>query len=1342
MNIKNLAGFLLVVILLATGTTPVVAHGVSQCGSVEPIRPGDTLTDAVSDVPAAHIDITEVETSLSGERLTVVFHLRDLPETLRFNRTEHGQGTMEYEWEVAIDADNDRSTGPGGFDTLLSAYHIAFLSHKGADADTSAPIGEMLEASVWETGADGSTSTFADADLAVSAEEETITIAGYIPGITSESRLTFSAYDVEFAGEADQMECHAPYSESAGPWGCSSGAALTGPGQTVTDEIEGVTASFVDITKVSTTLSGETLTVVFHLRDVLETLTFNRTGILENRMEYGWEVSIDVDNDRETGYGGIDYELSASHFVPRSGKGSNAIASIESKVEASVLKARSDGFMSMSDATLEVSPEEDTITLSGNIPGITEDSQLAFRAYDYFGGSDEVGCPATPGQGAHQSTLPTQCTDGDRTVAPGQTATDDVSDVFAGYLDIVEVSTSLAGEMLTVEFHLRDIPETLTFNRTGTSASSMEYGWDVSIDVDNDQATGDGGFEYLLSAYHIVWPAHAGDNTEAPIAEVAEASVWEKQPGEGIRSFRDASLEVSAETDTMILRGRIPGITPDSRLSFLTHGHLGEFDGVGCQAPPSSNAPASQCTDGEPSVAPGQTATDDVSDVSAAYMDITEISSSLSGEMLTVVFHLRDLPETLTFNRTGISENYMEYGWEVSIDVDNDRSTGDDGSEYLLAASHFVSQSDKGSNTEAPIENKVKAEILQVQSEGFMIWSDAILEVSPEEDTITLSGHIPGITAESQLAFSTYDYFDGSDGVECQEAPSNLTSSSQCDSDEAVTPGESVSDEVSEFLAAHLDVTEISTSLSGETLTVVFHFRDVPEALTFNRTSVLGNAMEYSWEVSIDVDADQDTGVSGFEYLLSSMHVSHGGASGRDRSAAITTDILQTNTWQLNPEGSPYRDMDFLGWARIEVSAEEDTITLSGEIPGITTESQLAFGVYDYLGGAEEVGCLTPFGLGRPAPFQGMLDGSEVTPGQSVSEDVSHDLVGHIVIRDVTTTVDGETLTVTFHLRDVPETLTFDRTGVPEHALEYNWAVSIDVDNDPETGAGGFDYVLSAGYFVHPLAKDNNTVAKIAEPGFVTAGILGLDGEGNRVLAEADIEVSAEENTITLSGDIPGITEESPLYFKAFDYFDGSVEMSSAVPSIADLAADTCRSDSTVIRPGQQVIDAVSDALPAYVDITEVSTALTGETLSVVFHLRDVPETLEFNRKGVEQNMLEYSWQVSVDVDNNRETGGHLGAEYSLSASHFVFSPSSDKGVHLPIEEAVQADSWQMDADGTGTQFSSIGIYVSSEENTITLIGHISGITPQSRLEFEAYDFLHGSDQVACQVLSGSGGSE
>ena len=978
MKIKNYVHFFLAILLLIAGSTPVLAQTPEQCGSMEPIRPGDTVTDAVSDVPAAHIDITEVETSLSGERLTVVFHLRDLPETLRFNRTEYGQGTKEYEWEVAIDVDNDRSTGPGGFDMLLSAYHITVMSRKGTDADVTAPIGEMMEASVWEIDPDGSISTVTysieeysggssrtieDGGSTIYVEADTITIADVIPGITSESRLAFEAYDAGFPGGADQIACHDSYKKSVSSWGCSSGAVL---------------------------------------------------------------------------------------------------------------------------------------------------------------------------------------------IKPGQTAIDEVSDVTAAYLDIVEVSTSLSGETLTVAFHFRDIPETLTFNRTGILENYMEYMWGVSVDIDADPETGDGGFEYLLSAYHIVTPGQKGNNREAALDWVTTASVWEMQPGGIITELRDASLEVSAETDMMMLSGRIPGITPDSRLSFRTYEHNGELDEAGCQEPPSI-----------------------------------------------------------------------------------------------------------------------------------------------------------------------------------------LASSNQCDIDGAVTPGESVIDDVSDALAAHMDVTEISTSLSGETLTVVFHLRDVPEELTFNRTGVLESAIEYSWEVSIDVDGDQETGVGGFEYILSAIDGPFSASGVRDRSVALVADNLQTNTWHLKSVGNAsFPEIDILGWARIEVSAEEDTITLSGEIPGITAESQLAFGVYDHLGGAEEVGCLSPFGLGRPPPFQSSSDEHAAVQGQSVVDDVPHELVGHIDIRDVMTVLDGETLSVTFQLRDVPETLTFDRTGVPEHALEYNWEVSIDVDNDPETGSDGFDYMLSAGYFVPRFAQDSNTMAEITQPGFVKASLWGLDREGYRVLAEADIEVevSVDDNTITLSGEIPGITAESPLKFRAYDFFAGSVEMSSHGPSLMDLAVDSCQTDDAAIRPGQSVVDTISDTLPAHVDITEVSTEMTGSgQLAVVFHLRDIPETLEFNRKGVSKNTQEYRWEVSVDVDNNRETG-LLGAEYSLSASHFVQPWSSGEAAHLPVRQGVEGDFWQLDVDGTGTLLSSIKIDVSSEENTITLIGHIPGITPESRLVFEAYDFLHGSEQVACQV--------
>ena len=985
MNIKNFALFFVLVLLVVSGSVPVLALEPSQCSAVEPTRPGDTVADVVSDVPAAHIDITEVETSLSGEALTVVFHLRNVPESLTFNRTEFATGIKEYEWEVSIDADNDRRTGPGGFDYLLSAYHVVLQSERRSDL--TAPIEEVAKASVWETHGGGVTSVFAYASLAVSAEADTITLVGVIPGITSESRLAFSADDSQFPGESDQIACHDSHLKFTGPWQCDAGTAVIHPGQTVVDALD-------------------------------ETVHPHR--------------------------------------------GSSGVAQV---------------------ATASV-----------------------------FGGA------------------------------------------LSTYMDIVEVNTSLSEEILTAVFHLRDVPGSLTFNRKNTPAQSMEYMWQVAIDVDNDRETGDGGFEYLLSAHHIVPQAEKGSNVEVPIGSKAKASVWNMEPGR-IISLRDASHEVSAD-----------------------------------------------------------------------------------------------------------------------------------------------------------------------------------------EDTITLSGYIPGITPESRLAFRTHEYAGGSDEVGCLVAPALGTAPSLCDTGGAFRPGRSSTDDLSLALAAHVDVTEISTSLSGETLTVVFHLRDVPETLTLGRTGVPEKAIGYSWEVSIDVDGDRETGLQGYEHILSAMDAVVPESSGLDRSATMSADNMQTYTWDLKVGEDGYIEIVYLEDARFEASAEEDTITLSGEIPGITAESRLAFGVYDYLGGTEEIGCLSPYGLGKPLVLI-PSDGPAVTPDQAAIDDPSHELGGHIDIRDVTTRLDGETLTVTFHLSDVPETLTFDRTGVPEHALEYRWEVSIDADNDPETGAGGFDHTQSASYFVHPLTRDSNTVAQITQPGFVEARVWGLGREGNRVLAEAGIEVSAEENTITLSGEIPGITAESRLKFKAFDYKEGSFAMTSHYPSFADLDAISCQPDNAVISPGQSVVDAISDTLPAHIDITEVSTTLAGdETLSVVFHLRDVPETLEFYRKNVPKDALEYKWEVEIDVDNDPETGSR-GADYSLGASHFVFSSSSGEGVHLHLDEAVQTNSWQLD-EGVGTFLSQVSMEVSPEEDTITFVGDIPGITSQSRLVFETYDYLNGSDRVDCQVLPLAGDTE
>ena len=361
----------------------------NQCNTEEAmIAPGQSVTDEVTDALAAHIDITQVSTALSGETLTVVFHLRDVPESLTFNRKGIEEGYVEYMWEVSIDLDINRETGFGGFEHTLSALYYVQPGESGSNK--AVPIEDRAHANTWKVGPDGGTSSLFSASMNVSVDAGTITLTGDVPGITADSRLAFMARD--YLGGIDMVGCHNWQSPGTAPVECDSDEAIIMPGQTVTVDTSHALAAHIDITEVSTTLSGETLTAVFHLRDVPETLTFDRTGMPARALEYRWEVSIDVDYDREAGAAGIDYTLSASHFVLPSESGGDVVESIKSKVEANTGERYRDGFRSLDDAGLEVSTQANTITLVGDIPGITAESRLVFEAYDFLNGSDEVAC--------------------------------------------------------------------------------------------------------------------------------------------------------------------------------------------------------------------------------------------------------------------------------------------------------------------------------------------------------------------------------------------------------------------------------------------------------------------------------------------------------------------------------------------------------------------------------------------------------------------------------------------------------------------------------------------------------------------------------------------------------------------------------------------------------------------------------------------------------------------------------------------------------------------------------------------------------------------------------------
>ena len=744
------------------------------CDSAEVVRPGDTVTDDFSDELAAHTDIAKVSTAISGRlMLTAAFHLKDLPQSLTFNRPGVAPGSIEYSWEVWVDLDDDPGTGfMGGFEYLLSAYHTVSEEENGG----------KLKASTWSLGIDGPKPVL-DAKVELSAETDTVTITGGVPRLRPEVRLAFRSTDA--LGGSDQVGCFPAIGEPVTLGDCGSGQDSILPGQSATDEIAHSLPPHIDITEVKTFLSDGKLTVIFHLRDLPDRLTFNRTGVPEGPMEYGWEVLVDVDDESETGIGGNDFALLAFHVARPPKGGTNSTQSIENATDAAGWELSTNGGIEslfLGSATLEQSAEANTITLSGAVPGITPQSRLTFRVYDYLYGSDSVGCSAP----VFWDDNSPQCSSVEG-FTPGDSVTDDVADVQVwslaksdvpvdadtAHFDITGIDTSLSGEKLKVVFHLRDLPESLTFNRTGIQKGTMEYRWEVQIDVDNDRNTGfGGGFEYLLSAHHIAYPSESGENVITPVSNGLESNVW-RIGSRSYVTFGESSYIASAEADTITLFGEIPGITADSRLVFVTTDVMRGEDQLECHFSMNPLLFPAPCGKGEAFIKPLQTITDEVSDELPAHVDIIDISTALSGETLAVIFQLRDVPETLEFNRADVGESAYEYRWEVSIDVDPGQESGQFGLDYEMSATHTVLPENAGRSTTASIESKVEAYTSRRIEDGFRRMEAAAIVVSPRADTITLIGDIPGITPDSRLIFNAFDSLNGNELIECQELPSS-----------------------------------------------------------------------------------------------------------------------------------------------------------------------------------------------------------------------------------------------------------------------------------------------------------------------------------------------------------------------------------------------------------------------------------------------------------------------------------------------------------------------------------------------------------------------------------------
>ncbi|MDE0078601.1 MAG: hypothetical protein OXO50_13850 [Caldilineaceae bacterium] len=174
--------------------------------------------------------------------------------------------------------------------------------------------------------------------------------------------------------------------------------------------------------------------------------------------------------------------------------------------------------------------------------------------------------------------------------------------------------------------------------------------------------------------------------------------------------------------------------------------------------------------------------------------------------------------------------------------------------------------------------------------------------------------------------------------------------------------------------------------------------------------------------------------------------------------------------------------------------------------------------------------------------------------------------------------------------------------------------------------------------------------------------------------------------------------------------------------------------------PGQSASDPVLSSLPAYIDIVGVDSSLDGETLTAVFYLRGIPEEIAVNREGVENMHLEYMWTVSINLDGDAsETFDQT--DYTLDASYGARRVSADTPATVrPFRTALRVGVYQhkqypeknethlLEMRSAGAH-----LHVSHEENTLTLIGRVPGITDESSILFSTFDILLGQDGVSCE---------
>lgn len=154
----------------------------------------------------------------------------------------------------------------------------------------------------------------------------------------------------------------------------------------------------------------------------------------------------------------------------------------------------------------------------------------------------------------------------DNACRPDETYPDEVNPVVVDappFFDILEVTSTLKGETLEAVFTLDQVSDEAAAYTT-PEITQILNGWEVLVDVDNNTLTGDPrGIEYRFSV--VARPASSGN----PAAFGSAILKFDAATGNYVRTDVLA-IKFDPQAKTIGMLGKIPGITINSRLIFLS----------------------------------------------------------------------------------------------------------------------------------------------------------------------------------------------------------------------------------------------------------------------------------------------------------------------------------------------------------------------------------------------------------------------------------------------------------------------------------------------------------------------------------------------------------------------------------------------------------------------------------------------------------------------------------------------------------------------------------------------------------------------------------------------------